>query len=145
MANHHRILFSAGTLVATLALFAGCKSQTVNTTDPAFSRAMPDNVAIDQVVTDSSLKNKAGVIEVRETRNASGLMKVQAEIFNSTNKRQEINYRIDWVDDAGIIIDSPMSSWKRISLAGKESQMVTSTAPSPRATDFRIKLVEPGS
>ncbi|MGF1485147.1 MAG: YcfL family protein [Opitutales bacterium] len=144
MANN-RIVLSIGTLSFALALFSGCKSQTVNTTDPAFSNANPTNVTIDQVETDSSLSNKAGILGVRESRTPGGLLRIQAEIFNSTNKRQEVNYRVDWFDQDGIVIDSPMSSWKRISLAGKDTQPITATAPSPNAADFRIKLVEPGS
>jgi uncharacterized protein YcfL len=138
---------TAGLALTVLTGFtAGCQSsKSVNTTEPAFSRSLPQEVMVDNVITDSSLEDEAQVISVTEGRTPGGLMRIQVEIYNSTRKRQEVNYQIEWFDDQGIIIDSPMTSWKRLSIPGNSSEPVTAVAPSPRAADFRIKLAEPGA
>lgn len=120
---------------------AGC--QTVNTVERAESRAAARVIQDKRVTTDSSLKAKALVVDLRETTVGNGLLKVQAQLRNTTHHRKRFNYRFDWIDDAGMVIDTPMSSWKPFSLAGKESGFVAAVAPTPRAVDFRLKLIEP--
>ncbi len=82
------------------------------------------------------------MLQIRETTVGNGLLKIQAEILNTTSSRKRVNYRFDWIDNAGMVIDTPLSNWKPLSLAGKESGFITSVAPTPRAVDFRLKLIE---
>ncbi|MBL4700764.1 MAG: YcfL family protein [Phycisphaeraceae bacterium] len=135
-------------LIATLTLtgvlvgaVAGC--QTVNTYEPNDPQAVVHTVNDKRVETDMSLINKAHMQSLITAHTPDGLLKVQAQLFNGTNKREKINYRFQWVDQDGMLIDTPLSTWKQVSLAGREKVMIQATAPSKNAVDFRLKLLEP--
>lgn len=132
-------LFSFAVLICCL--LGGC--QTMNSSERAEVRSDPTVVQDERVVTDLSLRTKANVREIREGYAASGLLKVQAEIYNGRYARKRVNYRFDWIDESGLIIDTNLSRWTPLSLAGKEAIWVSGIAPTPRAVDFRLKLIEP--
>lgn len=126
----------------TMIVLSVVACRTVNTIEPAERRAQPRVIRDARVITDPSLGRKAAVLELRETTVGNGLLKIQAEILNTTNSRKEFNYRFDWIDDEGMVIDTLLSNWKRMSLAGQESSFVSAVAPTQRAVDFRLKLIE---
>lgn len=131
-------------LLLTLAVFAVLPAcETVNTTEraePGYERVYIDDA---RVTSDNSLKKAAGLVRLNETTLDTGFLKVQAEVYNSTSKRKRANYRFEWFDANGMLIDTSLSSWKAISLAGKESQFINAVSPTKTATDFRLKLIEP--
>ncbi len=127
--------------LAALVLLPAC--ETVNTAEraePGYERVYIDDA---RVTTDNSLRNAAGLIRLNETTLDTGFLKVQAEVYNNTSERKEANYRFEWFDANGMLIDTALSNWRTISLAGKESQFINAIAPTQAATDFRLKLIEP--
>jgi len=127
--------------LAALLLLPAC--QTVNTTEraqPGYERVYIDDA---RVTTDLSLKSSAGLVRLNETTLDTGFLKVQAELYNNTRERQRAHYQFEWFDAAGMRIDTALSSWQAVSLAGKESRFVNAVAPTQSATDFRLKLIEP--
>lgn len=129
------------TLAVTLVVLSGC--QTVNSSERANPRSNPTIVHDRRVVTDPTLRTKANVREIREGVAANGLLKIQAEIYNAWRNRQRINYRFEWIDESGLVIDTHLSRWTSLSLAGKEASWISAIAPTPHAVDFRLKLIEP--
>lgn len=136
-------LFSLAIAIVTAATLAGCK--TVNTTEPAQKSAQRAVIIDERVETDNSLAKKAAVLDVIEGRTAEGVLKIQVEVQNLKRKRKEINWKIEWVDEQGMLIQSQMTRWSRLSLAGNERGYISAIAPTPQATDFRLKLIEPKS
>ena len=128
------------TLFIVTIFMIGCK--TVNTAERAAPRATAQVVQDHRVVTDSSLANKGLIVQIREATAGGNLLKIQAEIVNTTSSRHQVNYRFEWIDQDGMVIDTSMSRWTQISLAGKESTAISSVAPTPKAVDFRLKLLE---
>ncbi|MEO1237433.1 MAG: YcfL family protein [Planctomycetota bacterium] len=128
-------------LVAALALGVGC--QTVNQVERADPEALPVLIKDKRIDTDLSLQASAGIVTVIEGETEQGFAKVQAELYNWTSERKRIHYRFDWIGVDGFVIDSPLSSWQAIALAGKERDFITSVAPTKSAVDFRLKLLEP--
>ena len=126
---------------ALLTVAAGC--QTVNTYDPQDPQAVAHTVKDKRVETDLSLINKAHMQSLITAKTPDGFLKVQAQLFNGTNKRAKINYRFQWADQEGMLIDTPLSTWKQVSLAGREKVSIQATAPTKNAVDFRLKLLEP--
>lgn len=122
-------------------VLTGC--ETINSSERAEPRSEPSTVQDERVVTDWSLRTKANVREIREGFAANGLLKIQAEIYNGRRSRKKVNYRFDWIDESGLVIDTNLSRWTSLSLAGKEAIWVSAIAPTPRAVDFRLKLIEP--
>jgi uncharacterized protein YcfL len=140
MANRSIQLVAALTLAT---LIAGC--QTVNTYEPHDQNAVKHVIKDRRVESDLSLKDKAQMQELIYAHTPDGFLKVQAEFYNGTNARAEVNYRFEWIDEQGMQIQTPLSSWKRVSLAGRESVMIQGMAPTKNAVDFKLKIVEPKS
>lgn len=122
------------------ALTAGCK--TVNTTERAEPTAHPHPVADRRVITDRDVGAFAMILGVRETIVPGDLVKVQVDVYNSRSTTEHFNYKFEWFDDQGMIVDSPMSIWQPRTIQGKETLSLTAVAPNPRARDFRLKLQE---
>lgn len=128
----------------SLACFiAGC--QTVNSYEPKEQQAVTHRVVDKRVESDLSLVDKAHMVELITAHTPDGFLKVQAKLYNGTNTRAKINYRFEWVDESGMLIDTPLSTWKQVSLAGRENVLIQGMAPTKNAVDFRLKLLEPKS
>ena len=130
--------------VVLAAALAGC--QTVNTVEREQPEARPEIVNDKRIVQDPSLNRKAKVLDIRQSRvGSNGLLKIEARLYNTTISRKAFNYKFEWVNEEGMTIDSALSTWKQTTLEGKESGSISAVAPSPRAVDFRLKLMEPTS
>lgn len=127
--------------VLVLMTLVGCR--TVNTVKPEEDRSNPTTVNEEQIITDSSLEDEAEVVEVRETRVSNGLLKVQAQLKNRDTSKRRVNYRFDWLNKDGMVVDSPTSTWSQEVLQGKEAVWVSGVAPNSNVNNFRLKLIEP--
>lgn len=76
------------------------------------------------------------------TANRNGLLNVQAELSNSSEKNQQLFYRFKWFDSSGFEVGSE-EPWKPMTIYGKQRQNITTVAPVPQATDFRLVLQSP--
>lgn len=132
-----------GCLILLAGIVAGC--QTVNSYEPNEQQAVKHIVIDKRVESDLSLKNKAQMQQLITAHTPEGFLKVQAQFFNGTNKRAKMNYRFEWFDSSGMLIDTTLSTWKQISIAGRETTMIQGMAPTKSTVDFRLKLLEPGS
>jgi uncharacterized protein YcfL len=127
-------------VLLSLSLLTGCHS--VNSSERAVPEALPQGIETKQVVRDVSLEKKASVVEIRESRTASGLLRIQAQIVNRTSRRQDISYCFEWFDKDGMAVKTPLSVWRTVSLAPKEQIAVGGTSPTEAVVDFRLKLKE---
>lgn len=94
-----------------------------------------------QNITDSELNDVARVTNVRKSRVSGDLLHVQVDIANIDDTDEVFNYKFEWFDAQGAKLDSPFDSWQRIQIAPRESLTVSATATSPRATDFKLKMI----
>ena len=115
-------------LLACGLLTAGC--DTVNT-----------YTSESQNVTDSELNDVARVTNIRKSRVSGDLLRVQADVVNTDDDDEVFNYKFEWFDAEGNMIDSPFSNWLRLQIGPRESITVSGTATSPKATDFKLKLI----
>lgn len=125
--------------VAALAL-AGCT--TVNTVENALKEGQRNMVTDQRVITDTSLNRKVAIVGINQSVTLGGLPKVQVEVANTTRSLQTFNYRWEWFDETGTIIDTVTSTWLSRQIEGKESLFITGVAPKETAKDFRLKLIE---
>lgn len=81
------------------------------------------------------------VADLRTVRR-DGILNIQAEIFNESSRNQSLYYRFKWLDAAGFSVwdEEP---WKPVIVYGKQKQLITTVAPTPKATDFRLVLQSP--
>jgi uncharacterized protein YcfL len=61
-------------------------------------------------------------------------------LANLTKKPLNLNYKIEWMDEAGIVINDSSAVWVPLYVRGAESVAVQSVSSSPKATNFWLKL-----
>ncbi len=81
------------------------------------------------------------VTDLRATKR-DNLLRVQAELTNSSHENQQLFYRFKWLDRDGFSVwdDEP---WKPMTIYGKQKQSIQVVAPTFKATDFRLILQSP--
>ncbi len=130
------------TLIPALAfaclLLTACGS--VNTTGTRTERRGDDSVVVRQDINDllSSLAIKTR--EVRLYRNDSGTLEAQVDIANDGFRTRRFSYRFEWLDERGNVIPNQNTAWKAASIASGGFQMISSTALTPEADDFRLQV-----
>lgn len=83
------------------------------------------------------------VSDLRATKR-DNLLRVQAEITNTSHENQQLYYRFKWLDRDGFSVwdDEP---WKPLVVYGNQKQQVSVVAPTFKAADFRIELQSPNN
>lgn len=81
------------------------------------------------------------VTDLRAVRR-DNLLRVQAEITNSSNGNQQLYYRFKWLDQDGFTVweDEP---WKPMIIYGAQKQIINVVSPTFKASDFRLILQSP--
>ncbi len=96
-----------------------------------------------RIITDSTLNRRVNILGVNTATGPGGFLKIQVELQNRTSSVQSFTYRIEWFDENGMIINQPTASAIPRTIEGKDTIDITAVAPTDRAKDFRIKLLEP--
>ena len=78
------------------------------------------------------------VENVKEVRTPEGFLQVQVSGRNESAFKKVFEYRAEWLDANGMIIDSIMSKWMTISVPGNSDFSFKVVAPSPKAENYRI-------
>lgn len=126
-----------------LVTLTGCR--TVNTLEPAQPVAQAEMLSDKRVITDSTLNRRVRILKVNQDTSPAGFLKIQVDLLNTTSRPQSFSYRVEWFDEHAMIIELPTKTAIPRTLDGKETISITSTAPTPRAKDFRIKFLEPAN
>lgn len=128
-------------VMSCLLLALGCATN-VNTVERADPQAKPDMIADKRIITDASLGGLIRIVSVNESIVSGNLKKVQVTLENVKNNTRRVSYKFEWIDQDGMATNSVVQSWQSLSFAGGETQMVSAVAISPKAVDFKLKLVE---
>lgn len=78
------------------------------------------------------------VTNVKEVRTPEGFLQVQVSGFNVSAFKKRFEYRAEWLDANGMIIDSVMSKWMPMSVPSESEFSFKVISPSPKAADYRI-------
>jgi uncharacterized protein YcfL len=131
-----------GGLLAALLWLSGCRTS-MNTVERAEPTAQSQLVADKRVLTDASLNRKARIRQVKEAMTPGGVLRVQVELENVTGSMQRFNYHFEWLDEAGMQVNTPATAaWIPVQVEGKESRFISAVAPTAGCKDFRLKLIE---
>lgn len=81
------------------------------------------------------------VTDLRATRR-DNLLRIQAEVTNTSNGNQQLYYRFKWLDQDGFTVwdEEP---WKPVIVYGAQKQVINVVSPTFKATDFRLILQSP--
>lgn len=89
----------------------------------AFSALIGEGIEIDQAV---MRRNNAGTLEL----NVNG--------HNNSQFTKKFQYRVEWLDQDGVLIQTKTSVWQRMSAMGKSPFSFKVVAPRPDAVSFRM-------
>lgn len=120
-------------------LITGCTSS-VNTVERSDPEHPPKMVGDKRVITDASLNRYVRIIGVNAAYNEH--MSVAVELQNTTRSMRTFSYLFEWYDENGMLISSPTAAYVQRQIEGKESIFINAVAPTPKAKDFRLKLIE---
>lgn len=68
-----------------------------------------------------------------------GLLNVQFELTNTTDRSQNLRYRFKWLDQQGFSVWGE-EVWKPLTVHGRQKTLQRVMAPTREAADFRIEL-----
>lgn len=80
-------------------------------------------------------------IEITEAvtrRNKTGILELYVSGFNRSYKTRRFKYRVEWLDENGLLIQTKTSVWLRMSAMGKSPFSFKVVAPTPKAVNFRM-------
>jgi uncharacterized protein YcfL len=93
-----------------------------------------------RVTANSKMLAKRLEVSEYNARKINELIQAQITVLNITRKNLQFEYRFEWKDKDGIIIDTPLTTWIPFSLAAKERSTLKAMAPSSKAEDFVLTV-----
>jgi len=124
-------------------LLGGCNN--ANTTQSGFGRdqaGFGSNVPYERIVLNSWLNYKANVVGVREATVNDNIKRVAVDVYSDQASMQRFSYRFEWFDGVGMPIADPTSALTSVTIQPKETITLTSVAPSPAATQWRLTFLD---
>ena len=122
-------------------LFIGCNStnpvhQTTKE-DPGDSSLLPE---LKRVFMDGSLEKDVQVVSINQGKVSEDLLRIQVNLKNLTKKSMNLNYKIEWMDQDGLVINDSSATWLPVYVRGAEIVAIKSVASSPTVQNFWLKL-----
>ena len=80
-------------------------------------------------------------IEVKEAityQNKDGFMQLEVRGYNRSFDTKRFEYKVEWLDKSGMLIDSATNKWILFSVAGRSPFTIQAVAPRNDAVDFRM-------
>jgi uncharacterized protein YcfL len=130
----------AGLFAIALTL-AGCHNP-MNSVENAQKSGQRSMVSDQRVVSDMGLNRSVSVVGLNTAMTPGGLLKVQAELLNTTKSFHHFSYQFEWFDQDGMQINNVVSPVVADQIEGRESKFISAIAPTPACKDFRLKLLE---
>ena len=125
------------------ALFLGCSIGCNNPVHQT-TKKNPDDTSplpeLKRVYMSSSLSKNLEVVSVNQATANGDLLKIQVNLQNLSKKELNLNYKIEWMDEAGIVINDSSALWMPLYVRGAENVAVQSVSSTPRAKNFWLKL-----
>ncbi len=121
--------------------FIGCNStnpvhQTTKE-DPGDSSLLPE---LKRVFMDGGLEKDVQVLSINQGKASEDLLRIQVNLKNLTKKSMNLNYKIEWMDQDGLVINDSSSTWLPVYVRGAEIVAIKSVASSPTVQNFWLKL-----
>ncbi len=71
-------------------------------------------------------------------RNDADTLELQVEFYNRSYNTERFQYKVEWLDADGLVINSSTNVWLPKSVAGKSNGTIMAAAPNAKAVDFRM-------
>ena len=93
-----------------------------------------------RVFMDGGLEKDIEVISINQSLANEDLLRIQVNLKNQTKKPMNLNYKVEWMDQDGIVLNDASATWLPLYVRGAEIVAVQSVATSPNAKNFWLKL-----
>ncbi|MFI4912413.1 MAG: DUF1425 domain-containing protein [Sedimentisphaeraceae bacterium JB056] len=77
-------------------------------------------------------------MDVTQKIGKSGFMEVHITLHNDSYKTKRFEYKFEWLDSQGGILDTKTSVWLPYSIAGNATSTIKGIAPRAEASTFRV-------
>lgn len=69
-------------------------------------------------------------------RKLNDLLQAQITVQNTTQTGCQFEYRFEWHDKDGMVVETPMTTWLPLSISAKEKKSLKAIAPAREVDDF---------
>ena len=76
--------------------------------------------------------------DIKSKRNDAGIMEIQVSGYNRSVTIRRFEYRVEWLDSEGVLIDAQETAWLPVSVKAKSDFSFNAVAPTKDAIDFKI-------
>lgn len=130
-------------LISILITLSGCYQQTdprINLKSGVRSNTFDSNFITKPISDLVNLVLGKGIVitEVKTWRNSSGFMTVQIRGINESPAKRLFEYKTEWLDQSGGILDTVTDNWMPISVSPKSEFYFKVVATKREADDYRI-------
>ena len=129
--------------VTSAILLNGCKEsgdKRINLDTGVKSDTFGNNVLTRPVVGAFSLLIGEGIDlkDVKVTTSEAGFMEIQVTGYNRAVYTKRFDYKIEWLDRNGVVVDSKASVWQSVSAKSRTTFSFKAVAPTKEVVDFRM-------
>ena len=112
----------------------------INLRDEIRSDTIESNIVTRPVAYAFSALIGEGIVinDARTMRNKVGLLELHVSGLNQSQQIKRFRYRVEWLDENGLLIETKTSVWLRMSAMGKSPFSFKVVAPRPEAVNFRM-------
>ena len=89
---------------------------------------------------DGGLERDVEVVSINQGMANEDLLRIQVNLKNLTKKSMNLNYKIEWMDEDGLVINDSSATWLPVYVRGAEIVAIKSVASSPTVQNFWLKL-----
>lgn len=139
MSKHLAIVCLA--VLCLLGCHPGSNDPRVNTPTGVKSDTPGDSTITRTVgaIVDFFIRPGIEITEVIDRRNDDGFWEVQVSGYNHNKKRMVFDYRVEWLDEDGMVIPTPLTTWVPQSAMPQTNFSFRVISPTVRASNFRIE------
>ncbi len=130
-------------LIVLIVFASGCQKQNdsrIHVREGVASDTLGSNIVTRPVVHAFSALIGEG-IEVTQAvtrRNDAGFLELYVNGHNKSFGTKRFRYRVEWLDEDGLMIETKTSVWLPFSAMGKSPFTIKAVAPRPQAVNFRM-------
>ncbi len=134
------VFFSPLLVLLAFALASGGCGKPIIIAEKQDSNDTSGQPALKRVEMGGDLARALEIVSVNQATVNEDLLKLQANVKNVNRNARRITYKIEWMDENGIVVNDSSNVWIPLRIRGGETAAIQSVATTPRAKDFRIKL-----
>ena len=130
-------------LIALIVFSSGCQKQSdsrIHLREGVGSDTLGSNIVTKPIVHAFSALIGEGIeaTDAVTRRNDAGFLELYVNGYNKSYQTKRFRYRVEWLDEDGIMIETKTSVWLPFSAMGKSPFSIKVVAPRLQAVNFRM-------